>query len=62
MRQATTRKLIATVTHLAGRRLAITAGLVDAQLSNDPGGTRWVRHLKRLIDLLADDAITRSKQ
>jgi AcrR family transcriptional regulator len=40
--------------------VAITAGLIDAQLSNDPGGSRWVRHLNRLIDLLVDDAITRS--
>jgi len=41
--------------------VALTAGLVDAQLSNDPGGRRWTRHLNRLIDLLVDDAITRSK-
>jgi AcrR family transcriptional regulator len=40
--------------------VAMTAGLIDAQLSNDPGGTRWTRHLNRLIDLLVDDAITRS--
>ena len=42
--------------------VAITAGLIDAQLSNNPGCNRWVRHLNRLIDLLVDDAITRSKQ
>ena len=42
--------------------VAITAGLIEAQLSNNPGGNRWVRHLKRLVDLLVDDAITRSKQ
>jgi hypothetical protein len=42
--------------------VAITAGLIEAQLSNNPGGNRWVRHLNRLIDLLVDDAITRSKQ
>ena len=41
--------------------VAVTAGLVDAQLSNDPGGRRWTRHLNRLVDLLVDDAITRSK-
>ena len=40
--------------------VAVTAGLIDAQLSNDPGGSRWTRHLNRLIDLLVDDAITRS--
>jgi hypothetical protein len=32
------------------------AGLVNAQMSNDPGGNRWVRHLDRLIDLYLDDA------
>jgi AcrR family transcriptional regulator len=42
--------------------VAMTAGLVDAQLSNDPGGSRWTRHLNRLIDLLVDDVITRSKR
>ena len=41
--------------------VAMTAGLMDAQMSNDPGGNRWTRHLNRLADLLVDDAITRSK-
>ena len=40
--------------------VAITGGLIDAQMSNDPGGTRWVRHLDRLIDLYLDDANQRS--
>jgi AcrR family transcriptional regulator len=40
--------------------VAMTAGLTDAQLSNDPDGDRWLRHLNRLVDLLVDDAITRS--
>lgn len=40
--------------------VAMTAGLVDAQMSNDPGGNRWIRHLNRLVDLLVDDALTRS--
>ena len=40
--------------------VAVTGGLTDAQLSNEPGGTRWVRHLNRLVDLLVDDAIERS--
>jgi len=39
--------------------VAITAGLSDAQISNDPGGNRWLRHLNRLVDLLIDDAIAR---
>jgi AcrR family transcriptional regulator len=39
--------------------VAITAGLMEAQLSNDPVGNRWTRHLNRLIDLLVDDVITR---
>ena len=40
--------------------VAMTAGLMDAQMSNEPGGTRWTRHLNRLVDLLVDDAIERS--
>ena len=39
--------------------VAITAGLIDAQMSNDPGGNRWLRHLNRLVDLLVDDALAR---
>lgn len=37
--------------------VAITAGLMEAQLSNDPGGNRWTRHLNRLVDLLVDDVL-----
>ena len=40
--------------------VAMIAGLLAAQLSNDPGGDRWVRHLDRLIDLFVDDALARS--
>ncbi len=40
--------------------VAVTAGLMDAQVANDPGGDRWTRHLDRLVDLLVDDAHTRS--
>jgi AcrR family transcriptional regulator len=40
--------------------VAVTGGIIDTQLSNDPGGTRWVRHLDRLVDLLVDDALERS--
>ena len=42
--------------------VAMVAGLMEAQLSNDPGGNRWTRHLNRLVDLYVDDAITRSKR
>jgi AcrR family transcriptional regulator len=41
--------------------VAMTAGLMDAQMSNDPGGNRWTRHLNRLVDLLVDDVVKRSK-
>ena len=41
--------------------VAMVAGLMEAQLSNDPGGNRWSRHLNRLVDLYVDDALTRSK-
>jgi AcrR family transcriptional regulator len=36
--------------------IAMVAGVIDAQTSNDPGGDRWTRHLDRLIDLYLDDA------
>ena len=42
--------------------VAMVGGLMEAQLSNDPGGNRWSRHLNRLVDLYVDDAITRSKR
>ena len=41
--------------------VAMVAGLMEAQTSNDPGGNRWTRHLNRLIDLYVDDTIKRSK-
>jgi AcrR family transcriptional regulator len=42
--------------------IAMVAGLMEAQLSNDPGGNRWIRHLNRLVDLYVDDAVQRSKR
>ena len=36
--------------------VAMVAGLVDAQISNDPGGDRWIRHLDRLTDMYLDDS------
>jgi AcrR family transcriptional regulator len=36
--------------------ISMTAGLMENQISNDPGGTRFVRHLNRLVDLLVDAA------
>ena len=41
--------------------VAMVAGLMQAQLSNDPGGHRWIRHLNRLVDLYVDDALERSR-
>jgi len=41
--------------------VAITAGITDAQISNDPGDDRWLRHLNRLVDLLIDDAIAKGR-
>jgi AcrR family transcriptional regulator len=40
--------------------VSMVAGLIEAQMSNDPGGNRWTRHLSRLIDLHVNDAIKRS--
>jgi AcrR family transcriptional regulator len=36
--------------------VAMVAGLINAQMSNDPGGNRWTRHLDRLTDLYLDDS------
>jgi len=41
--------------------VAVTAGVTDAQISNDPGGDRWLRQLSRLVDLVADDGIARGR-
>jgi AcrR family transcriptional regulator len=35
--------------------VALLLGLVDTQLSNDPGGSRWRRLLDRTIDMFADN-------
>jgi AcrR family transcriptional regulator len=40
--------------------MAVAAGVLDAQVANDPTGDRWIRHLNRLLDLLVDDAQQRS--
>ncbi len=31
------------------------SGLIGTQWSNDPGGTRYVRQVDRLVDMLADE-------
>ena len=36
--------------------IAMVAGLINAQMSNDPGGDRWIRHLDRLTDMYLDHA------
>ena len=35
--------------------VALIAGLVDAQLANDPGGRRWLRLLDRAVDMFDRD-------
>jgi AcrR family transcriptional regulator len=35
--------------------VALVAGMVDAQLANDPGGTRWSGLLDRAVDMFADN-------
>ncbi len=42
--------------------VAMTGGLIEAQLSNDPGGDRWLRHLNRMTDVLVDNARQRSSR
>jgi AcrR family transcriptional regulator len=35
--------------------VAMVGGLLEAQLSNDPGGDRYIRHLDRLSDMYVDE-------
>lgn len=35
--------------------IVMLSGLVGTQWSNDPGGTRYVRQIDRLVDMLADE-------
>lgn len=37
---------------------AMITGLTDQQISNDPGGDRWLRLIDRAVDLLLADAAT----
>ena len=34
---------------------ALVAGLADQQVANDPGGDRWVRHSRRVVDMFFAD-------
>jgi AcrR family transcriptional regulator len=38
----------------------VVSGLIDQQLSNDPGGDRWVRLLDPALDMLTDHFTNRS--
>ena len=40
--------------------VAMTAGLIEAQLSNEPTGDRWLRHLNHMTDVLVNDALERN--
>lgn len=42
--------------------VAMVAGLIEAQLANDPTGDRWTKHLDRMVDLLVDHANERTHQ
>ena len=42
--------------------IAMVAGLIDAQIANDPAGDRWIRHLDRLTDLYLDEAKRRTRR
>jgi AcrR family transcriptional regulator len=45
---------VSTPDHVDGY-VAMIAGLIDAQISNDPGGDRWTRHLDALTDMYLDN-------
>jgi AcrR family transcriptional regulator len=34
--------------------IAVIGGLVERQLANEPGGTRWVRHADQMVDMFLD--------
>jgi AcrR family transcriptional regulator len=38
--------------------IAMVGGLIDAQISNEPEGDRWTRHLDRLVDMYLDQFTT----
>ena len=38
--------------------IAMVGGLIDAQISNEPAGDRWTRHLDRLVDMYLDHFTT----
>lgn len=42
--------------------VAVAAGVLEAQVANDPTGDRWLRHLDRLLDLVVEDAQQRSSR
>jgi AcrR family transcriptional regulator len=42
--------------------VAMVAGLIAAQISNDPGGDRWTRHLDRLADMYLDEPKRRRRR
>ena len=41
---------------------AVTTGLVDQQISNDPGGTRWSRLIEELVDMFLAHCHARAGQ
>jgi AcrR family transcriptional regulator len=41
--------------------VGVIAGVINAQLSNDPGGDRWTRHLDRVIDMVFEDCRRRPR-
>ncbi len=42
--------------------IAMVAGLLEAQISNEPTGDRWTRHLNRLTDMHLDEAERRKER
>jgi hypothetical protein len=41
---------------------AMVKGLVDQQITNDPAGDRWVRHLDAVIDMFLDHVDNRKRR
>jgi len=41
--------------------IAMVGGLIEAQITNDPGGDRWAKHLNRLTDMHLNEVLRRKE-
>jgi hypothetical protein len=41
---------------------ALTSGIVNQQMANDPGGTRWTKLTDELMDMYIEHALGKGKR